>query len=81
MKPDGTETRGDRRRAVALIDTMPAENPIGRELSRLSSPEWLDKELGKQMRAEEEQKELECKGGFEILGSGPQPKIRADEDL
>jgi hypothetical protein len=61
---DGSERRGERRRAYALFDTAPAENPIGWELSRPYTPEWIDGELAKRVQAEEERKTLECKGGF-----------------
>ena len=61
---DGRESVGERRRAIALFDTTPAENPIGWELSRPHSPDWIDKKLEKRFQAEEEQKTLECKGGF-----------------
>jgi hypothetical protein len=61
---DGSERGGDRRRAIALFDTAPAENPIGWELSHPYSPDWIDKELSTRVQAEEEQKTLECKSGF-----------------
>ena len=60
----GEISPGERRRSLALFDTTPAENPIGYELSRHYTPEWLDGELATRMQAEEEQKTLECKGGF-----------------
>ena len=62
--PDGSERPGERRRAIALFDTAPAENPLGWQLSRPYNPEWIDEELAKRSQAEEEQKMLECKGGF-----------------
>jgi hypothetical protein len=55
---------GERRRSIALFDTTPAENPLGYELSRHYTPEWLDGELAKRAQADEDQKTLECKGGF-----------------
>jgi hypothetical protein len=61
---DGVEYPGERRREFALFDTTAAENPLGFELSRPFSPDWLDKELGKHAAAEEEQKTLEFKSGF-----------------
>lgn len=61
---NGEVSPGERRRAIALFDTAPAENPLGYKLSLHYSPEWLDGELAKRAQAEDEQKTLECKGGF-----------------
>jgi hypothetical protein len=63
---DGGGRGGNRQRATALIDTAPAPNPIGWELSRPDSPDWIDKEREKHFQVEEGQKILECKGGFGI---------------
>ena len=61
---DGKVGRGQRKRAHALFDTLPAENPEGWTLSHERSPEWLNEALGRSVRAEEEQKVLEHKSGF-----------------
>jgi hypothetical protein len=61
---DGFVRQGERRRAKALFDTVPAANPLGWSLSRAYRPDWIDGKLALRVNAEEEQKTLECKGGF-----------------
>ncbi|MGH7978406.1 MAG: hypothetical protein ACREE6_03465 [Limisphaerales bacterium] len=63
-RKDGCGNAGEKRRAVALFDTTAAPNPLGLDLSRPYSPDWLNQNTELRHRAEDEQKTLECKSGF-----------------